>query len=139
MWYTENTEEYESERSGNMNVNLNFEELKSSAIEKAGIVAQKAKELASIAKAKLSIRAEEEKIRKAQTEIGKLYYRDFALNEEMDDAEYLPWCDKITESEAVIAELRKVIAELQNEGVSEKDDLVEVDEDADFADGDKPE
>ena len=42
-------------------MNLNFEELKAAAIEKATIVAQKAKELASIAKAKLSIRAEEEK------------------------------------------------------------------------------
>ena len=100
-----------------MNVNLNFEELKAAALEKAGIVAQKAKDLASIAKAKVTIRLEEEKIRKAQTELGKLYYRDFALSEEMDDAEYLPWCDKITESEAVIQELKKVIAELQSEGV----------------------
>ncbi len=103
-----------------MNVNLNFEELKAAALEKAGIVAQKAKDLASIAKAKVTIRLEEEKIRKAQTELGKLYYRDFALGEEMDDAEYLPWCDKITESEAVIQELKNVIAELKSEGVEEE-------------------
>ena len=100
-------------------MNVNFDEIKATAIEKAAIVAQKAKDLASIAKAKLSIRMEEEKIRKAQTELGKLYYRDFALSEEMDDAEYLPWCDKITESEAVIQELKKVIAELKSEGVAD--------------------
>lgn len=105
-----------------MNVNLNFEEIKAAALEKAGIVAQKAKDLASIAKAKVSIRLEEEKIRKAQTELGKLYYRDFALGEEMDDAEYLPWCDKITESEAVIQELKNVIAELRSEGVEDADE-----------------
>lgn len=115
-------------------MNLNFEEIKSAAIEKAAAAAQKAKELASIAKAKISIRAEEEKIRRAQTELGKLYYRDFALSEEMDDAEYLPWCDKITESEAVIEELRKVIAELKNEGVAEpEEDLTEVAETAEAA------
>ncbi len=126
-----------------MNVNLNFEDLKAAALEKAGAVAQKTKELASVAKAKVSIRMEEEKIRKAQTELGKLFYRDYALSEEMDDAEYLPWCDKITESEAIIQELKKVIAELRSEGVADADDLVVVeDTDApaevspsDFADG----
>ena len=130
-----------------MNVNLNFDEIKAVALEKAGIVAQKAKELASVAKAKVSIRLEEEKIRKAQTELGKLYYRDFALSEEMDDAEYLPWCDKITESEAVIQELKKVIAELTSEGVEDEADDAEAAEEEpvvdvtpeDFADEQKPE
>ena len=46
------------------------------------------------------------KVKKAEIELGKLYYRDYAVGEEMDNAEYLPWCQKIDESKKAIAELK---------------------------------
>ena len=94
-------------------MNINFENIKEKAVDVAQTAAQKTKDLASIARAKLSILTEEDKIRKAQLEIGKLYYRDYVLGEEMDNAEYLPWCDKITESKAVIEDLKDMIDDLK--------------------------
>lgn len=99
-----------------MNLNINFDNIKEKAVDVAQTAAQKTKDLASIAKAKLTIAAEEEKIRKAQTELGKLYYRDYVLGEEMDSAEYLPWCDKITESRAVIEDLKDMVDDLKTGG-----------------------
>lgn len=84
----------------------NFEALKNMAADAAQAVGKKTKELATTAKANLAIRGEEEKIRKAQLELGKLYYRDFVVGEEPDTAEYLPWCEKITASKEAIEELK---------------------------------
>lgn len=105
---------------------VNFEEIKGKAVDVAQTAAQKTKELAAIAKAKLSILAEEDKIRKAQLELGKLYYRDYVLGEEMDSAEYLPWCDKITESKAIIEDLQDMIDDIK----TGSPDLETVEEDA---------
>ena len=94
-------------------MNINFENIRDMAVDAAQAAAQKTKDFAAIAKAKLSILTEEDKIRKAQTELGKLYYRDYVLGEEADSAEYLPWCDKITESRAVIEDLKAMIDDLK--------------------------
>lgn len=120
-----------------MNFNLDFAKLKDKAMDVAQAAARKTKDLASVAKAKVSIAAEEEKIRKAQLELGKLYYRDYVLGEEMDSAEYLPWCDKITESRAVIEDLKDMVDDLKtgvetdvvvDEDASDYADIVEVEE-----------
>ena len=95
-------------------MDLNFDNLKNKAVDVAQCAVQKTKDLAGIAKAKLAIVAEEDKIRKAHLELGKLYYRDYVLGEEMDDAEYLPWCLKITESKAVIEDLQAMVEDLKN-------------------------
>lgn len=95
-----------------MNFTENLENAKSFAIETAIAARDKAKQLAAIAKANIAIYAEEDKIKKAQQQLGQLYYRDYAVGEEMDNAEYLPWCSKIDESNALIAELREQIAQL---------------------------
>ena len=92
---------------------MNFEEFKEKAVDVAQSAVEKTKDLAAIGKAKLAILAEEDKIRKAQLELGKLYYRDYVLGEEMDSAEYLPWCDKVTESRAVIEDLKEMIDDLR--------------------------
>lgn len=84
---------------------FSFDELKAKAVDVAQVAADKAKELATAAKAKANIAAEEVKIRKAYLELGKLYYRDTIMESEQDSAEYLPWCEKITESKKLIAEL----------------------------------
>lgn len=96
-----------------MNLNENFETVKNFARSTAASAAEKAKTLATIAKANVTIYAEEDKVRKAELELGKLYYRDYAVGEVMDQAEYLPWCQKIDESNQRIAELKQTIADLR--------------------------
>ena len=90
-----------------MSFSENFEAAKNLAMEAAQTAAAKAKELAAVAKANISIYAEEDKVKKAEIELGKLYYRDYAVGEELDSAEYLPWCQKIVESKKAIAEAKK--------------------------------
>ena len=98
-----------------MRFSENFEAAKNIAVEAAQTAAAKAKELAAVAKANISIYAEEDKVKKAEIELGKLYYRDYAVGEELDTAEYLPWCQKIDESKKAIAELKDFIASLREE------------------------
>ncbi len=99
----------------------NFEAAKNIAKEAAQTAAAKAKELAAVAKANISIYAEEDKVKKAEIELGKLYYRDYAVGEEMDTAEYLPWCQKIDESKKAIAELKDYIASVRTEEAEEQE------------------
>ena len=94
-----------------MNFSENFENAKNLALEAAAAAKTKAKQVAAIAKANISIYAEEDKIKKAEQQLGKLYYRDYAVSEEMDSAEYLPWCQKIDESKQLIEQLRADISE----------------------------
>ena len=96
-----------------MRFSENFEAAKNIAVEAAQTAAAKAKELAAVAKANISIYAEEDKVKKAEIELGKLYYRDYAVGEELDTAEYLPWCQKIDESKKLIAELKDYIDDVK--------------------------
>ena len=123
-----------------MNFSENFESVKNFAVGAAQSATQKAKDLAAIAKANVSIYAEEDKIRKAEAQLGKLYYRDYAVGEEMDTAEYLPWCQKIDESKKLIAELKDYIDEVKaGEEVSEEAPAACEACDADFEEAPKTE
>lgn len=114
-----------------MAIKESFDSLYEKATEAAQYAAKKTKKLAEIAKANLSIYAEEDKIKKAQLELGKLYYRDYVLGEEQDEAEYLPWCQKIDESKQTIADMRDYIDELKSGRVEiTEDDVVVVAEEA---------
>ena len=108
-----------------MGFNESFEAAKNFAVNAAQTAAQKAKVLAAIAKTNVSIYAEEDKIKKAEAQLGKLYYRDYAVGEEMDSAEYLPWCHKIDESNALIAELRDRIEQLRASEEPEAEEAAE--------------
>ena len=112
-----------------MNLSENFESVKNFAMGAAQTATQKAKVLAAVAKANVSIYAEEDKIRKAEAQLGKLYYRDYAVGEEMDTAEYLPWCQKIDESKKLIAELKDYIDEVKaaDEAPAARESACEVD------------
>ena len=114
-----------------MSFSENFETAKNLAMEAAQTAAAKAKELAAVAKANISIYAEEDKVKKAEIELGKLYYRDYAVGEELDSAEYLPWCQKIDESKKAIAELKDYIASLRTEEEAEAE-TEDAPTDADF-------
>lgn len=115
-----------------MDLKESLDSLYGIASDAAQAAARKTKQLAEIAKANLSIYAEEDKIKKAQLELGKLYYRDYVLGEEQDEAEYLPWCQKIDESKQTIADMRDYIDELKSGRVeiTDDDDVVVVAEDA---------
>ena len=90
--------------------------LKGKAVDAAQMAAAKSKELAAIVKAKVNIAAEQDKIKRAQVELGKLYYRDFVAGSDQEAAEYLPWCEKITASKQVIAEQQAIIDAMKEEG-----------------------
>lgn len=107
----------------------NFDAIKEYAANAAQAAAKKTKKLAAIAKANIAILAEEDKVKKAQLELGKVYYKDFILNEEPDQAEYLPWCDKITESLKLIDNLKMEI-----EMARQPDTAEEVEKDVDVED-----
>ncbi|MGN1287992.1 MAG: hypothetical protein ACI4XG_15620 [Bradyrhizobium sp.] len=113
----------------------NFEAISGKVTEAAQVAAQKAKDLAMIARAKMQILSEEDKIKKAEVEIGKLSYRDFSAGAEPERGEYLPWYEKITESRAAIDELKLEIEAIKNSGAVTDDDIPDVTED-DFADAD---
>ncbi len=112
-----------------MRFSENFEAAKNMAVEAAQTAAAKAKELAAIAKANISIYAEEDKVKKAEIELGKLYYRDYAVGEELDTAEYLPWCQKIDESKKAIAELKDFIASLREDEAPAETEAAPTDDD----------
>lgn len=129
-----NTVKESTERGYIMNFSENLENAKNMALEAAAAAKSKAKQVAAIAKANISIYAEEDKVKKAEQQLGKLYYRDYAVGEEMDTAEYLPWCQKIDESKQLIEELRAYIDELK--GAQDEAEPVTAD-DADFVTADE--
>ncbi len=121
-----------------MRFSENFEAAKNMAVEAAQTAAAKAKELAAVAKANISIYAEEDKVKKAEIELGKLYYRDYAVGEELDTAEYLPWCQKIDESKKAIAELKDFIASLREDEAPAVTEAAPTDDDFEIVVADEP-
>ena len=121
-----------------MSFSENFEAAKNLAMEAAQTAAAKAKELAAVAKANISIYAEEDKVKKAEIELGKLYYRDYAVGEELDSAEYLPWCQKIDESKKAIADLKDYIASLRTEEEPAEAEDASTDDDFEIVVADEP-
>lgn len=90
-----------------------IETLKGTAAEAVQSAAQSAKTMARIAKCKMLILSEQDKIKKAYQELGRVYYKDYATDEEPDEAEYKPWCEKISESFRTINRLRDTIESLK--------------------------
>lgn len=98
------------------------------AAQTAGNVAQTAmqqgKTLASAGRIKLAIAAEEDKLKKAYVELGRLYYQDHELGAEASPEAYLPWCDKAADAKAQIerlhAELDRLRAESSEEPAAEE-------------------
>ena len=99
----------------------NIETIRGFAANAAQTAASTTKKLAAIAKANINILAEEEKVKKAQLELGKVYYKNFISGEDTDLAECLPLCEKITASLKLIDELKAQIAQARN-GAPEEDE-----------------
>ena len=105
-----------------------FETIRGFAANAAQSAAGKTKKIASIAKANFSILAEEDKVKKAQLELGKVYYKNFISGEEGDLAEYLPLCEKITASLKIIEDLKAQIAEARGAAAEAAEDDFTIEE-----------
>lgn len=99
-----------------------FENLKSKVMNAATATVDATKQFAIISKCKVKIAAEQEKIRSLYTKLGKLYYKDYVTDEEPDEAEYVPLCNRISDHYRKIALLREKMEEAKNnyEGVKKE-------------------
>lgn len=86
-----------------------FESLKGFAANASQSAAKRSRKLATMAKANIAIQQEEVKVKKAQYELGKVFYKNFISGEDADMSEYLPLCEKITTSLNIIEGLKAEI------------------------------
>ena len=89
-----------------------FDDLKDKTIDIAQAGVAKSKQLMELAKLNMANAGEEDTIKKAYLEIGKLYYAERGMAPE---AAYVALCEKITASRTTIEENRTRIAELKTE------------------------
>ncbi|WP_251316370.1 serine proteinase [Flintibacter muris] len=106
-----------------MDFKSTFESLKDRAADLAQAGVAQSKRLAEIAKLKTANMAEEDAIKKAYIELGKLYY---AENGAAPDGAYAAACERITASKALIETNNERIAELKQPGDPEPE-VVDVD------------
>ena len=88
----------------------NMDHFKEKANETAVSAAKVAKYVAFVSKKRLAIVSEQDKIRRAYTKLGKVYYKDYVTDEEPDEAEYKPLCDAITASFSRINDIKEELA-----------------------------
>ena len=89
-----------------------LEDLKDKTIDLAQAGVSKSRQLMEIAKLNMTNAMEEDTIRKAYTEIGKLYYAERGMAPE---AAYVALCEKITRCKANIEENKARIADLKRQ------------------------
>lgn len=110
-----------------MDLKSTFENLKGKATDLAQAGVAQSKRLAEIAKLKTANMAEEDAIKKAYLELGKLYY---AENGAAPEGAYAAACEHITASKALIETNNERIAELKqtvNAGAeAELEDAMEI-------------
>lgn len=90
-----------------------FDNFKEKATDLVQAGAAQSKRLAEIAKLKTANMAEEDAIKKAYLELGKLYYAEKGAT---PDAAYAASCEKITASRAAIETNNERLAELKEKG-----------------------
>ena len=101
--------------------NNGFDALKSMINDVAMAATRMTKSAAAVTKANINILTEQDKLKKAYMELGKLYYRDYITGEEPDDAEYIPLCDAITEATKNIDGLRATVQDIRAGGKKAED------------------
>ena len=106
-----------------------MDSIKEKATETAAAAAELAKNAAKSAKLNLQIAAEQDKIKKAQLELGKLCHQDYVSGEDGDLSAYLPWHQKIDESAAKIAQMREELRRLRES----REEETEVSDEIDYA------
>lgn len=99
---------------------FDFEALKDKAKDLAQTGVNKSKQLGEIAKLNLANVGEEDAIRKAYIEIGKLYYAERGMAPE---PAYAALCEKITASKVAIEENKNRVEELKAEEAAGEIDI----------------
>lgn len=97
-----------------------FDELKDKALDLSRAGVAKGKQIAEIARLNLANAAEEDAMKKAYIEIGKLYYAERGMAPEVA---YISLCDKITAAKITIEENKERINELKEEGQLKEEDM----------------
>ncbi len=96
----------------------------------AGSVAQTAakqtKALAAIGRVKLSITAEEDKIKRSYIELGRLFYQNYENATDIAAEDYQPWCDRVTDAKVQISRLNEELAQLRAEAQATDEIEIEV-------------
>ena len=113
----------------------------------ADTAVSKTRTMASIGRVKLAISSEEDKLKKAYTELGRLFYRDYQAQAEADMTEYQPWCDRAADAREQIQRLTQELETLKAEGKEpkeapkqpEEEEPQEAEDMSIFADLDEPE
>lgn len=100
-----------------------FENIMSRITDLAQSGAAKAREVTEIGKLKVNNAAEEDTIRKAYIEIGKLYYAERAMAPE---APYAALCGKITASKEKIEYNNQKIADIKAAGNIKDEDIADI-------------
>ncbi len=98
-------------------------ELTDLALDAAQTAGKAAKYCAFVSARKLSILREQERIRTLYAKLGKVCYKDHMLDEEPDEAEYLPLFDDISAAYRRIAELRASLEEARREYRGESEEV----------------
>ena len=104
-----------------------FEDIMGRVTDLAQAGAAKAREVAEITKLKVNNAAEEDAIRKAYAEIGKLYYAERAMAPE---APYVALCEKITASKEKIEYNKQKIADIKAAGNIQDEESPDVEPEA---------
>ena len=114
-----------------MKYTFSFETLKNRVQAAASFAARKTDALTGMAKARLAIHQEEEKIKKAESELGRLYYNDYLAGSEADTAAYQEICARITASKLLIEGMKAEVSDLnakdQGEVIVEEDEITDED------------
>lgn len=104
-----------------------FDKLRTSAISAAAAArsasetaVKQGKTLAAIGRVKVSIATEEDKAKKAYTELGKLFYRDYETQAEANMEEYLPYISKVEDAKKQIILLNEELDKLKAEEPQEE-------------------
>ena len=123
-----------------MDLKSTFETLRDRATDLAQADVAQSKRLAEIAKLKTANMAEEDAVKKAYLELGKLYY---AENGAAPEGAYAAACERITASKALIETNNERISELKQtagpEDEAELEDAAEAAEDIEAAEELQPE
>lgn len=101
---------------------IDFDALKDRAKDLAQSGVSKSKQIGEIAKLNLANVSEEDNIRKAYIEIGKLYYAERGMAPE---PAYAALCEKITAAKVTIEENKNRVEELKAEG-SIRDEEIQI-------------
>ena len=109
-----------------MDLKNTFDSLKDRAVDLAQAGVAQSKRLAEIARLKMDNMSQQDAVKKAYIEIGKLYYAERGLS---SDGAYAAACERITAARAAMESNKARIDELKQPGDPEDDQDGEVEED----------